>query len=49
MFIPVDEARIFSVSFGPKTAPAIVGIGGWIGSGKPCPAQSVGIYPRPEV
>lgn len=32
MFISVDKAQIFSTSFGSKTAPAIVGIGGWIGS-----------------
>jgi pimeloyl-ACP methyl ester carboxylesterase len=32
MFIPVGDARIYATSFGPTTAPVIVGIGGWIGS-----------------
>ena len=32
MFIPLENAQIFSTSFGSKTAPAIMGIGGWIGS-----------------
>lgn len=32
MFITARDARIFSTTFGPKTAPAILGIGGWIGS-----------------
>lgn len=32
MFVQVGDARIFSVAFGAPTAPAIVGIGGWIGS-----------------
>jgi len=32
MFIPVGDAKIFAISFGRPTAPAILGIGGWIGS-----------------
>ena len=32
MFVSIDNARIFTISFGPTTFPAIVGIGGWIGS-----------------
>lgn len=32
MFITVGEAQIYATSFGPQTAPALVGIGGWIGS-----------------
>lgn len=32
MFIHMDDAQIFSVAFGSPTAPAIVGIGGWIGN-----------------
>ena len=32
MFITVDEARIFATAFGPLTGPAILGLGGWIGS-----------------
>ena len=32
MFITVGNARIFTTAFGDPTAPAIIGIGGWIGS-----------------
>jgi pimeloyl-ACP methyl ester carboxylesterase len=32
MFIQVDDAQIFTTAFGSPTAPAILGIGGWIGS-----------------
>ena len=32
MFIEVDGAKIYTVTFGPAAAPAILGIGGWIGS-----------------
>ena len=32
MFIRIDDAQIFAVAFGPQSAPAILGIGGWIGS-----------------
>jgi pimeloyl-ACP methyl ester carboxylesterase len=32
MFITVGDAKIFATSFGRSTAPAILGIGGWIGS-----------------
>ena len=32
MFITVGDAKIFTISFGRPTAPAILGIGGWIGS-----------------
>lgn len=32
MFIQIDDATIYSVAFGSKDAPAIVGIGGWIGN-----------------
>jgi pimeloyl-ACP methyl ester carboxylesterase len=32
MFIPVDQAELYAAAFGAKTAPVIVGIGGWIGS-----------------
>ncbi len=32
MFLPVDDALIFTTSFGSPQAPALVGIGGWIGS-----------------
>ena len=32
MFITRDDARIFATAFGPKSGPAIIGIGGWIGS-----------------
>lgn len=32
MFIQIDDATLYSVAFGPKDAPALVGIGGWIGN-----------------
>ncbi len=32
MFITSDEARIFSVAFGSRNAPCLLGIGGWIGN-----------------
>lgn len=32
MFITVGDAQIFSVAFGSPSAPAILGIGGWIGN-----------------
>jgi pimeloyl-ACP methyl ester carboxylesterase len=32
MFVTVGNAKIYSTSFGSKTSPVIVGIGGWIGS-----------------
>jgi pimeloyl-ACP methyl ester carboxylesterase len=32
MFIPVDDAKIFSVEFGPISGRPILGIGGWIGN-----------------
>lgn len=32
MFISAGDARLFSTSFGPRSAPVILGIGGWIGS-----------------
>jgi pimeloyl-ACP methyl ester carboxylesterase len=32
MFITIGNAKIYTTSFGSKTFPAIVGIGGWIGS-----------------
>jgi pimeloyl-ACP methyl ester carboxylesterase len=32
VFIPIDDARIFSTAFGSPRAPCIVGIGGWIGN-----------------
>ena len=32
MFIQIEDATIYSVSFGPIDAPAIIGIGGWIGN-----------------
>ncbi len=32
MFIEVDDAKIYTVTFGPAAAPVILGIGGWIGS-----------------
>lgn len=32
MFIPVGDATLFSTAFGSPTAPAILGIGGWIGN-----------------
>lgn len=32
MFVNAGEARLYATSFGPRDAPVIVGIGGWIGS-----------------
>jgi pimeloyl-ACP methyl ester carboxylesterase len=32
MFIIVDDAKIFATAYGASTAPAIIGIGGWIGN-----------------
>lgn len=32
MFIPVEDAKIFATAFGSPSLPAILGIGGWIGS-----------------
>nr|MCU0898845.1 alpha/beta fold hydrolase [Burkholderiales bacterium] len=32
MFIDVGDAKLYATAFGPRTAPAIVAIGGWIGS-----------------
>ena len=32
MFIDVGDAKLYATSFGPRSAPAIVAIGGWIGS-----------------
>lgn len=32
MFIHIDDATIYSVSFGTKDSPALVAIGGWIGN-----------------
>ena len=32
MFVSVADAKLFTTAFGRKTAPAIIGIGGWIGS-----------------
>ncbi|MBE2220091.1 MAG: alpha/beta hydrolase [Anaerolineae bacterium] len=32
MFITIGKAKIYATSFGPKTFPTIVAIGGWIGS-----------------
>jgi pimeloyl-ACP methyl ester carboxylesterase len=32
MFIPVEDAKIYTTAFGSITSPVIVGIGGWIGS-----------------
>ncbi len=34
MFVTIDDAKIFVTSFGLATNPAILGIGGWIGSGE---------------
>jgi pimeloyl-ACP methyl ester carboxylesterase len=34
MFITVGDARIYAAAFGSAALPAIVGIGGWIGSGE---------------
>ena len=32
MFVTVGDAQIFTISFGSRALPPIVGIGGWIGS-----------------
>ena len=32
MFIDVGDVKLYATSFGPRSAPAIVAIGGWIGS-----------------
>jgi 3-oxoadipate enol-lactonase len=32
MFIPIGKTKIYATSFGPTTAPALLSIGGWIGS-----------------
>ncbi|MCB9135382.1 MAG: alpha/beta hydrolase [Anaerolineales bacterium] len=32
MFISLEDAKIFTVAFGPTNAPPVLGIGGWIGS-----------------
>lgn len=32
MFITLDDTRIFSAAFGPKTTPPLLALGGWIGS-----------------
>lgn len=32
MFIKLEDAQLFATSYGSKTAPAMVGMGGWIGS-----------------
>jgi pimeloyl-ACP methyl ester carboxylesterase len=32
MFIPVDDARLYTLAFGPRTSPALLGLSGWIGS-----------------
>ena len=32
MFIPVGEAQLYSLAFGPPAAPAVLCLGGWIGS-----------------
>lgn len=34
MFVTVGDAQIYTTAFGSTTAPVIVGIGGWIGSGE---------------
>jgi pimeloyl-ACP methyl ester carboxylesterase len=34
MFVPTPQATLYCNAYGPKDAPAIVGIGGWIGSGE---------------
>ena len=34
MFVSTPQATLYCNAYGPKTAPAIVGIGGWIGSGE---------------
>ena len=32
MFITLEDAKIFTVSFGPRAAPALLALSGWIGS-----------------
>lgn len=32
MFVSVDDAKIYTIAFGPAAAPVLLGIGGWIGS-----------------
>lgn len=32
MFLTLDDAHLFTTAFGPRTAPVLLGIGGWIGS-----------------
>lgn len=32
MFVSVDDAKFYTVAFGPAAAPVLLGIGGWIGS-----------------
>jgi len=32
MFVEVDNAKIFTVTFGPSAGPVLLGVGGWIGS-----------------
>ena len=32
MFIPVDDARLYTLAFGPTTTPALLALSGWIGS-----------------
>lgn len=32
MFVPVGDAKIYTISFGAHSAPALLAIGGWIGS-----------------
>ena len=32
MFIPVDDARLYTLAFGPRSAPALLALSGWIGS-----------------
>ena len=34
MFVPVAQATLYCNAYGPVNAPAIVGVGGWIGSGE---------------
>jgi len=34
MFVPVVQATLYCNAYGPVNAPAIVGVGGWIGSGE---------------
>jgi pimeloyl-ACP methyl ester carboxylesterase len=32
MFVEIEDAKIYTVAFGPAAAPVLLGIGGWIGS-----------------